>query len=93
IDNTYKERTYTLDDGDPTTNVKVNNAKFVGKDQNTVDTWGGRAALKVDLDSDWSVTPQVIYQKQISHGSWLFDPAAGDLKVHDFIDSFNRDEL
>lgn len=93
IDNTYKERTYTLDDGDPTTNVKVNNAKFVGKDQNTVDTWGGRAALKVDLDSDWSVTPQVIYQKQISHGSWLFDPVAGDLKVHDFLDSFNRDEL
>ncbi|WP_226015859.1 TonB-dependent receptor [Novosphingobium sp. FKTRR1] len=93
IDNTYKQRTYSLDDPDPNTNVTIDNAKFVGKDQNTVDTYGGRAALKVDLDSDWSVTPQLIYQKQISHGSWLFDPAAGDLKVHDFLDSFNRDEL
>jgi hypothetical protein len=93
IDNTYKERTFQLDDGDPTTKTTVNNAKYVGKNQNDVDTYGGRATLKIDLDSDWSVTPQLIYQKQISHGSFLFDPNAGDLTVHDFIGQVNRDEF
>ncbi|WP_018075630.1 TonB-dependent receptor [Novosphingobium nitrogenifigens] len=93
IDNTYKERTFQLDDGDPTTKTTVNNDKYVGKNQNDVDTYGGRATLKIDLDSDWSVTPQLIYQKQISHGSFLFDPNAGDLTVHDFIGQVNRDEF
>ncbi|WP_353229730.1 TonB-dependent receptor [Novosphingobium sp.] len=93
IDNTYKSRTFTLDDPDPTTNKTVNNSKFVGDNQNKVDTWGGRAALKVDLDSNWSVTPAVLYQRQIAHGSFVFDPAAGDLKVHDFLDSVNKDEF
>ncbi len=93
ISNTYKERTFQLDDPDPKTFTTVNNSKYLGKNQNDVDTYGGRAALKIDLDSDWSITPELIYQKQISHGSWLYDPAAGDLKVHDFLNSVNRDEM
>lgn len=93
IDNTYKERTFQLDDPDPNTKVVANNGKLVGNNQNDIDTWGGRAALKVDLDSDWSITPELLYQRQISHGSFLFDPNAGDLKVHDFFPSFNKDEF
>ena len=93
ISNTYKERTFSLDDPDPTTNITVNNSKYVGKNLNDVDTYGGRAALKVDLDSDWSVTPELLYQHQVAHGSFLFDPNAGDLKVHDFLNSVNQDEF
>ena len=37
---------------------------------NDTETWGGRAALKVDLDDNWTVTPSVIYQDTRSHGTY-----------------------
>ncbi|QCI94494.1 TonB-dependent receptor [Novosphingobium sp. EMRT-2] len=92
IDNVPGTRTYTLADNDPSTNLTINNARYVKKDFNTVDTYGGRAALKVDLDDNWTVTPQVVYQKQRAHGSFLFDPRLGDLKVTDYATDLNRDE-
>ena len=91
IDNIPGTRTFTLDDGDPTTNLAVNNAALVENDYNDVETYGGRAALKIDLDEDWTVTPQIIYQKQVSHGGFLFDPRKGDLKVTDYLPSRNDD--
>jgi len=92
IDNTFKRRSYELDDKDPTTNVVVDNRALLGRDKNEVDSYGGRAALRVELDDDWTVTPQIVYQHQEAKGSFLFDPAAGDLKVHDFLDGVNKDE-
>lgn len=93
IDNVLATRTYTLGDGDPTTNVVVNNASRVQKDFNDVDTYGGRAALKIDLDDNWTVTPALIYQHQVSHGSFATDPTKGDLKVSDFLPSRNLDRF
>ena len=97
IDNTPANRTYlrTHDDGTGTyvdSPLTVNNKKFAKNDFNTVDSAGARAALKIDLDDNWTVTPAVIYQHQIAHGTFLFDPAAGDLQVHDTPDR-NRDEF
>ena len=91
IDNIPGTRTFTLDDGDPTTNLTVNNAALVEDDYNDVETYGGRAALKIDLDDNWTVTPQVIYQRQVANGGFLFDPRKGDLKVTDFLPSRNED--
>ena len=95
IDNIPGTRTFTLDDaaGDPNglTNLTVNNAALVENDYNDVETYGGRAALKIDLDENWTVTPQIIYQKQVSHGGFLFDPRKGDLKVSDYLPSRNDD--
>jgi hypothetical protein len=91
ISTTPATRTYTLNDDDPTTNVTINNAKFVKKDFNDVDTWGGRAALKIDLDDDWTVMPGITYQHQVAHGAFLYDPRAGDLQVHDFTPDRNKD--
>jgi len=91
IDSVPGTRTFTLGDNDPATNVTVNNAKFVKDNVNTVDTAGGRAALKVDLDDNWTIQPSVLYQYQKSRGSFLFDPRFGDLKVTDFGPSLNRD--
>jgi outer membrane receptor protein involved in Fe transport len=83
--------------------LSVNNAKYVKKNFNDVTTAGGRAALKIDLDDNWTVTPAVMYQHQVSHGSFLYgplastnnaglsDPALGDLQVHDFTPDRNRD--
>ncbi|MBY0392175.1 MAG: TonB-dependent receptor plug domain-containing protein, partial [Novosphingobium sp.] len=92
IDSVPGSRTFTLGDDDPTTNVTVNNARFVKDNVNTTDTVGGRAALKVDLDDSWTIQPAVIYQHQTTRGSFLFDPRIGDLKVTDFGPSRNRDD-
>ena len=91
IDNIPGSRTFTLDDGDPTTNLTVNNAALVEKDFNDVKTFGGRAALRVDLDDNWTVTPSVIYQNQKTSGPFLYDPRKGDLVVTDFQETRNKD--
>jgi outer membrane receptor protein involved in Fe transport len=95
IDNIPGTRTFTLDDAasDPTnaTNVTVNNNALVEDDYNDSEIYGGRAALKIDLDDNWTVTPQVIYQHQVSHGGFLFDPNKGDLNVTDYLPSFYKD--
>lgn len=95
IDNIPGTRTFTLDDAasDPLglTNLTVNNNALVEDDYNDVETYGGRAALKIDLDEDWTLTPQIIYQRQVSHGGFLFDPRKGDLAVTDYLPSRNLD--
>jgi iron complex outermembrane recepter protein len=91
IDNIAGSRTFTLDDGDPATNKTVTNAALVEDDFNDVATYGGRAALKIDLDDNWTVTPAVIYQNQVSKGPFLFDPRKGDLVVTDFQETRNKD--
>ncbi len=103
VDNIPGTRTFTLDDGDPTpiletvdgnplTNLTVNNRALVEDNFNDVETYGGRAALKIDLDDNWTVTPTALYQRQDTKGPFLFDPALGkDLKVQDFLATRNLD--
>ncbi|MBB5684402.1 TonB-dependent receptor [Sphingobium boeckii] len=95
IDNIPGTRTFTLDDAasdpDNLTNLTVSNGALVENDYNDIETYGGRAALKIDLDEDWTVTPQVIYQRQRANGGFLFDPRKGDLKVTDYLPSKNLD--
>ncbi|MEY4270019.1 MAG: hypothetical protein RLZZ58_1235 [Pseudomonadota bacterium] len=91
IDNVPGSRTFTLDDGDPATNLTVNNAALVENDFNDVETFGGRAALRVDLDDNWTVTPSVIYQNQKTSGPFLYDPRKGDLAVTDFQETRYKD--
>lgn len=62
----------------------INNAAFVKKNFNTNEVYGGRAALKVDLDDSWTVTPTVIYQQMKSKGIFGYDTRVGDLKVQRF---------
>lgn len=47
-----------------------NNAPFVEKHYNPVDTYGGRATLKIDLNDSWTITPVLMAQK--THDSGLF---------------------
>ena len=87
IDNVAKTRTFQLDPGsDPATGdtLTENNSRFVKNDYNTVDSYGGRAALKIDLNDSWTLTPDVIYQHQVANGNALVNPALGDLNVADF---------
>lgn len=64
--------------------VTVNNARFVEDDFNASDLYGGRAALKVDLDDNWTATASLIGQQQRSSGISAFDESVGDLKVQHF---------
>ncbi|MEJ0022814.1 MAG: TonB-dependent receptor [Alphaproteobacteria bacterium] len=92
IDNTPGTRTYGLGDGDPTTEVTITNAKLVAEDTNSVETYGGRAALGVNLTENWTSTTTLIGQHQEVDGPFLFDPKVGDLKVHDFQPTDNQDD-
>lgn len=73
--------------------VVVDNAAFVKKNYNDTETYGGRAALKVDLDSNWTVTPTVLYQEQRNHGTYGYDPKVGDLQVQHFFPEYRRDRF
>ena len=97
ISSTFGERTYqrlhTLDDGSVADSpITVNNAPYVKHDYNSVDTYGGRAALGIELDDNWTVTPALIAQYQKSRGSFLYDPRIGDLALHAFTPEYNIDK-
>jgi len=93
IDNTLASRTYTLSDADPTNDLTVTNAAFVKKNFNEVDTYGGRVALGIELDDNWTVTPGIQGQYQKAKGTFGFDPVrAGDLEVHEFAPDLNIDK-
>jgi len=62
----------------------VNNAAYVKSNYNPVDTRGGRAALKVDLGDDWTVTPTVLGQSLTTEGFFGYDPAVGYLDLVHF---------
>jgi len=91
ISNVPSTRTYTLGNNDPSNNITINNSKYVKNNFNDVDTYGGRATLKVEVDDKWSITPAIIYQHQVANGAFLYDPAEGDLKVNDFTPDMNTD--
>lgn len=64
----------------PTSGVVRDNSSFVGNDQNEVDTAGGRVALGIDLDENWTITPSVMAQRRTADGTFAFRPEVGDLE-------------
>ncbi|GAB3360075.1 TonB-dependent receptor [Lysobacter tyrosinilyticus] len=82
VDNVHGTRTYPMGtNGDPSDDITVDNARFAEDDYNDADTYGLRAALKLDLNDNWSITPSVVTQKMTAHGSTGFDESVGDLEV------------
>jgi outer membrane receptor protein involved in Fe transport len=71
--------------------VTINNSDVLQSHWNDVDSVGGRAALKIDLNDQWTITPQLIAQHQKSNGDFAFDPKFGDLNVADYFRPYNRD--
>jgi len=67
----------------------VRNTDFVKKNYNDIDTYGARAALKVDLNDSWTVTPTLMGQKQESNG---FFGGAQDLRLSHFKPEFANDK-
>ena len=73
--------------------IVVNNTAFVKKNFNESETYGGRAALKIDLDDTWTVTPTVYYQEQRNKGVFGYEPSVGDLQVQRFYPDFSNDRF
>lgn len=93
IDNVFGQRTYCGDkitDGEDSTigcvhnGIHVDNAAFVKKNFNTNRVYGGRAALKIDLDDNWTITPTIMHQNQKSNGVFFYDRDLGPLKTQRF---------
>ncbi len=68
----------------------ISNAPWAANGYNTVDTKGGRGALKLDL-GDWSVTPTFMGQKVDTNGFFGYDPAMGDLQLAHFGPEYSTD--
>jgi outer membrane receptor protein involved in Fe transport len=87
IDNIHGSRTYysyAQAAGFNITPVTITNTGLEKRHFNDETIYGGRAALKVDLDDNWTATPTFMYQKMKTHGVFFFDPALGDLKIDRF---------
>jgi outer membrane receptor protein involved in Fe transport len=75
----------------PTGNITMSNAGLRKNDYNDDDIYGGRAALKVELDDNWTITPTFQGQETKSNGSYAYDPAVGDLEVVKFQPEYDND--
>jgi len=75
LDNVRSTRVY------PTSGYAIDNSKFIEDDYNDVNTYGGRAALSIDINDSWTVTPTVMGQVQESNGIFGYDRTLKDYQV------------
>ena len=95
VDNKFGTRTFTADVSNPDDDITIDNARFAEDNYNTIDTMGGRVALRVELNDDWVITPAFQAQKQESEGSWGDDQSSfvsGDNAVTHFKQEYSDDE-
>lgn len=90
IDNVFGQRSYFNPNG---ADFVSENSKLVEKNFNDLRTYGGRAALKIDLDDNWTVTPSLLHQNQKSSGVFFQDDDQGDLEVQRFRPEVGRDRF
>lgn len=72
VDNIRGTRTY------PTSGIIDDNVDLAEDDYNTADTIGVRGALRFDINDNWTITPQLIAQRQKAYGSAGIDPNTGN---------------
>jgi outer membrane receptor protein involved in Fe transport len=85
IDNAFGTRTY------PTSGITIDNRARAKENYNDADTYGARAALKVDLNDNWTITPTVMGQDQKVNGNFATDPLVGDLALTHFYPESSHD--
>ena len=68
----------------PTSGITMNNDALVEEDYNDVDTYGARAALRIELGDRWTVTPSIMAQRQVSRGSFTQERGLDPLQVAQF---------
>ena len=69
----------------PTGNTLIlDNDDLAEDDYNDVKTYGARAALKIDLNDNWTITPQLMGQVQKADGSFAEERGLGDYETMQF---------
>lgn len=91
IDNKPGSVNFKLGDDDDTTNYLLTNDDIAKDDYNPVTDFGGRFTALVDL-GDWSILPSITYQNLNAKGSFNYDPDVGDLQVHDYSETYLKDQ-
>ncbi|WP_243455594.1 TonB-dependent receptor [Sphingosinicella sp. BN140058] len=76
----------------PSSGISFDNDALVEDDYNDVETYGARAALKIELDDEWTILPQVMAQKQVSHGFFAQERGLDELQVQQFNPERNEDK-
>ncbi len=91
IDNVFATRNYATASGINGSPVTIDNASFVESDYNDVDTYGARAALRVDLTDAWTFTPSLMGQLTKGNGGFSYDPSIGGRDTARFRPEKSRD--
>lgn len=86
IDNIRQIRTF------PQFGITINNASLAERNFNDVTTYGARAALRVDLNDNWTITPTLMGQKTKASGFFSSNPALGDLNVAHYSPDDSEDQ-
>ncbi len=71
----------------------ISNASSLANNYNTVETKGGRAALKFDINDSWTVTPTFMGQETETNGFFGYDPSIGDLQVTHYGPEYSTDSF
>lgn len=84
IDNVPATRTFPTSGGcisnfNPPAPGCVASPTLAEEDYNDVETYGARAALRIDLSDNWSITPSVMAQDQKTNGIFAENPGRDDL--------------
>ena len=103
IDNVHGTRTYCGDpvvdpDTDETVGCvrngfSIDNEDVVEKNFNDLKTYGGRAALKIDLDDNWTITPTIMHQNTKSNGVFYMEKELDDLEAVRFRKEPSKDKF
>ncbi len=95
VDNVRGTRTYRGDISTTADDFTVNNAQYAKDNYNTIDTTGARAALRIELNDNWTLTPSVQMQEQKGKGASgddLSSFAPGDYAVKHFRAEYANDK-
>ena len=95
IDNLRGTRLYAGDVSTAADDFTVDNTSLAKDDYNTLDTLGARAALRIELNDNWTLTPTAQMQEQKSRGHWgddLSDFAPGTYAVKHFREEYVKDK-
>ncbi len=95
IDNIAGTRTYALlTGGGSFSTIEERNDNLIEDDFNELSSEGARAALKINLDENWTATASYLRQKQDTQGVWFHDPQSPNGEVDDLeVQRFLPDSL
>lgn len=86
IDNVFGTRPFA------SAGTTIDNRHLVSNNINSVQTYGGRAELLVDLGKGWTIEPSVIGQVSNAPGWNAYEPSVGFLEVQRFQPDLNDDK-